>query len=152
MTALRVAAARLAAGMLAVVALAACGPPAGTLFHATLSSPDGSYSMPVTLGDTTGLVLSMEPTARVEWLGDQPIVTADPADPNVLILSWMGGACEDETVIGFWPAEDRFGMYVSPRGATPLFGGCPAIGLPRALRITLSAPVAPDRITFGSAA
>jgi hypothetical protein len=142
----------LPAALLVALLAGGCGPPAGTLFRTTLSNADGSYSMPFTLGDTTGLVVSIEPTVLEAWPGDEPAVTADPADPNVLILSWMGGACEDETVAGFWPVDDRFGMYVAPRAGSGGFGGCPAIGLLRAVRITLSAPVAPDLISFSSAA
>jgi hypothetical protein len=140
---------RVAAALLAASFVVACGPPAGTLFRTTLTTPDGSYSMPVTLGDTTGLVVSIEPIVLEDWPGDDPMVTGDPANPNALVLSWMGGACEDETVVGFWPDDERFGMYVSPRGG---FGSCPAIGLLRAVKITLSAPVAPDLISFSSAA
>lgn len=117
-----------------------------------MASPDGSYPMPVTLGDTTGLVVSIEAVILEDWPGDGPMVTGDPADPNALILSWLGGACEDETVVGFWPIEDRFGMYVAPRGAPGLGGGCPAIGLLRAVRLRLSSPVAPELISFSSAA
>lgn len=74
-----------------------------------MASPDGSYPMPVTLGDTTGLVVSIEAVILEDWPGDGPMVTGDPADPNALILSWLGGACEDETVVGFWPIEDALG-------------------------------------------
>ena len=122
------------------------------MFRTTVASADGSYSMPVTLGDTTGLVVSIEPIDLDTWPGDDPMVTVDPANPNALLLSWMGGACEDETVVGFWPVDDRYGMYVAPRGGPAIFGGCPAIGLLRAVRITLSAPVAPELISFSSAA
>jgi hypothetical protein len=144
--------ARVAGGLAVALFVVACGPPAGTLFKTTLAGPDGSYPMPVTLGDTTGLVVSIEPIGLEEWPGDDPAVTLDPDNPNAIVLSWLGGACEDETVVGFWPVEDRYGMYVAPRGGPGLFGGCPGIGLLRAVRVTLSAPVAPDLISFSSAA
>lgn len=144
---------RVAAGLVLTLLVTACGPPAGTLFRTTLASADGSYPMPVTLGDTTGLVVSIESVVLEDWPGfDGPRVTGDPANPHVLVLSWLGGACEDETVIGFWPDEERYGMYVAPRGGPGLFGGCVGIGLVRAIRITLSAPVAPELISFASAA
>ena len=142
---------RLVAGLLVALLVVACGPPAGTLFKTTLVGGDGSNAMPVTLGDTTGLVVSIEPTTLETWLGDGPTVGADPSDPNVLILSWMGGVCEHETTVGFWPVEDRFAMYVAPRGGPSLFGGCPAAAVARAVRIRLSAPVAPALISFSSA-
>jgi hypothetical protein len=139
-------------GLLLALLVVACGPPAGTLFKTTLTTEDGSYPMPVTLGDTTGMVVSVEPTTVAAWPGDEPAVTAEPGNPNVLILSWMGGACESETVVGFWPVDGGFGMYVAPRGGPGLGGGCPAIGLFRAVRITLTEPVAPGLISFSSAA
>jgi hypothetical protein len=137
-------------GIVLATLAAACGPPAGTLFHTTLTTEDGSYSMPVTLGDTTGLVVSMEPGVADPPAGSDASVSTDPANPNVLIVRWFGGACEEETVLGLWPDGDDFGMYVALRGGPGLGGGCPAIGINRAVRITLSSPIAADQITFAS--
>ena len=46
--------------VVAATFVVACGPPAGTLHKTTLTTPDGSFEMPVTLGDQTGLVVAME--------------------------------------------------------------------------------------------
>ena len=144
---------RAAAALLLTLIVAACGgSPAGVLFQTTVANADGTYPMPVTLGDTTGLVTSIEAVVLRDWPGDGPTVQVDPTNPNALVLSWMGGACEDETVVGFWPVEGKFGMYVAPRGGVSFFGGCPAIGVLRAVRIHLSAPVDPALISFTSAA
>ena len=127
--------------VLLAVLVVACGPPAGRLFHATLSSPDGSYPLRVTLGDQTDLVVAIEPAAG-EALGDAgPSVWSEPAEPNVLIITWLGGACEDETVISFWPNDRRYGLMVAHRGGPGSLGGCPGIGLPRAVRVETSKPV-----------
>ena len=134
--------------MLATAFVAACGPPAGTLHKTTLTTPDGSYEMPVTLGDQTGLVVAMEQGDAEPLAASVPSVATDPANPNVLVVSWMGGACEDETVVGFCPYEVGYGMYVATRGGPGLGGGCPGIGIHRAIRLTLSSPVAADQITF----
>jgi hypothetical protein len=135
-----------------VLALAGCGPPAGTIFRASLTTPDGSYSMPVTLGDQTGMVVSMEAGRPDMHAGPEAIVSAHPAEPNVLLVSWMGGACEQETIVGFWPDGQRYGMYVATRGGPGLGGGCPAIAISRSIRIILSAPIAVDQIYITTSA
>jgi hypothetical protein len=133
-------------GILAIV-LVACGPPAGRLFQTTLVYPDGSHPLPVTLGDRTDLVVGIEPAARQPSAGVDPSVRSDPADSAVLIVSWLGGGCEDEAVVAFWPDDDGYWLTVASRDRPGLGGGCPAIGLPRALRIKTSEPVALDLIS-----
>lgn len=133
--------------VLGAALVAACGPPAGTLYKTTLTTADGSYPMPVTLGDTTGLVTSMQPGVPDPFT-QTPSVSVDPGDPSVLVVSWLGGMCEDETVLGFWPDAEGYGMYVATRGGPGLFGGCPAAGIVRVIRITLSSPIAADKIVL----
>ena len=134
----------IAVGFVLAVALVACWPPSGRLFHTTLTSSDGSYPLPVTLGDQTNLVVDIEPGPTEPFPAVEPFVRSDPANPNALILTWLGGACEDESVVVFHPGGGRYDLAVSSRGG--LFGGCPAIGLLRAIRIRTSEPVAIDLI------
>jgi hypothetical protein len=134
---------RIALAMLLAAALAACGP-SGRLFHTTLTRPDASYPLPVTLGDQTDLVVGFEPGPTEPFPNTDVAVRSDPADPNVLILTWVGGACEDESVVVFHAGGGRYDMAVSPRGG--LFGSCTAVGIPRAVRIRTSEPVALDLI------
>ena len=133
----------------AAVVLAGCGPPAGTLFHVTLTDAAGDYALPVTLGDTTELVVSME-AAPVDAVGQTPSVIADPTNARALIVSWLGGMCEDEAVIGFWPYDVGYGMYVASRGGPGLFGGCPGGAVVRSVRIMLSSPVPAADVAFTS--
>ena len=126
-------------GILFAIAVVACGPPAGRLFHTTLTTPDGSHSLPVTLGDQTDLVVGIEPGPTEPFPNDEPSVRTDPADPKALIVTWMGGACEDESVVVIHPNSDGYDMAVSPRGG--LFASCPAFGISRAIRITTSEPI-----------
>lgn len=134
-----------ALGAVLAAVVVACGPPAGRLFHTTLTNPDGTYPLPVTLGDMTNLVVAVEPGAG-DPSAELPSVRADPADPNVLILAWLGGACEDESVVSFWQDDVSYVLRVEARGGPGLGGGCPAIGLLRAIRITTSEPVPIDLI------
>lgn len=136
--------------LLVILALVvvACGSPRGRLFHTTLASPDGSYPLPVTLGDRTNLVIGIDPGARDSSASVDPSVRSDPGDPSVLIVSWLGGACEDESVVSFWPDDGGYWLTVASRSGPGLGCGCPAVGLPRAIRIKTSEPVAVDRITI----
>ena len=128
------------------IAVVACGSPKGRLFHTTLTTPDGSYPLPVTLGDRTNLVIGMDPGARDSSVSVDPSVRSDPSDPNVLIVGWLGGMCDGESVVSFWPGDDGYWLTVATRGRPGLGGGCPAAGVPRAIRITTSEPVAADQI------
>jgi hypothetical protein len=130
--------------MFLAVVVTACGPPSGRLFHTTLTTPDGVYSLPVTLGDQTDLVVGFEPGPTEPFPELQPAVRSDPADPNAMIVTWVGGACEDESVVVFHPGGGRYDLAVSPRGG--LFASCPAIGIFRAVRIRTSEPVPIDLI------
>ena len=134
-------------GALVILALAvvACGSPKGRLFHTTLTTSDGSYPLPVTLGDRTHLVIGIDPGARDSSVTAGPAVRSDSGDPNVLIVSWLGGMCDDESVVSFWPDDDGYWLTVATRGGL-LNGGCPAAGVYRAIRITTSEPVAVDQI------
>ena len=139
---------RTALGIVFAAAVVACGPPAGRLFNTTLTNPDGSYPLPVTLGDQTNLVVGIEQGPREPFPDFEPAVRSDPADPKALIVTWLGGACEHETVVSFWPEGDGYYLMISSRGGPSLFGGCPAIGLFRAIRIKTSEPVAIDLINL----
>ncbi len=135
---------RLAGALLAAIAVSACArDPAGTLFRTTVEAPDGSYAQEVVLGDQTGLVTGIDPSA---WDGesafDPPTVAIDEHDPSTLIFRWANGAC-DRPAISFSSSGDRFRLHVDPRAK---FGACMAILLRRSIRIHLTEPIAPHRI------
>ena len=133
---------RFAVGIVIAATVVACGPPAGRLFHTTLTTPGGSYPLPVTLGDQTDLVVSIEPGLGDGSAASALAVQSDPGDPAVLIVTWSGGACESEAVVMFWPDDDGYGLMVTSNGASGLGGGCPAIALFRSIRVTTSQPIA----------
>ncbi len=85
---------RIAVWIVVAATVVACGPPAGRLFHTTLTTPDGTYPLPVTLGDQTDLVVSIEPGLVDGSAASAPSVQSDPGDPAVLIVTRSGGACE----------------------------------------------------------
>jgi hypothetical protein len=133
-------------GLLLGVLLAACAPPPGTLFRLTLVDPQGDYSLPIALGDQTGLVVGIEADA-----GDQPLdatesITADAKDPKVLILRWVGGACDNDATIAFYEGASNFALDLTTHGKLVL--GCTALGVVRGIRITTTQPVAPGSISL----
>jgi hypothetical protein len=136
----------LALGALLVVAAAACGTPAGAVFKTTAIQPDGSYPMPVALGDLTGLVVAIE-SAMGEPAGafDEPSVRQDPNDAKAVILTFFTGACDDDAAVSFRRSDTGFVLRVDVREGFSL-GGCTAQLLIRGLRIRLSEPVTVDSI------
>jgi hypothetical protein len=129
--------------------VAACLPPAGRVFQTTLlhtspSNPSGDHPLPVTLGDQTDLVVGIEPTEGDERGGLEPLVQSDPADPNALILSWLGGMCDNDAAVSFQPSGSGYALHLQVH--QKLGFGCPAAGLLRGLRITTSEPIPPGSI------
>lgn len=127
-----------------VVALvvAACLPPAGrtyqtTLLHISPDNPSGDYPLPVTLSDQTDLVVGIEPAEGSYGL--EPVVQSDPADPKALILSWLGGMCDNDALVSFQPSGSSYALHLEVHQKLGL--GCPAAGILRGLRIVTSEPI-----------
>jgi hypothetical protein len=135
----------IAVGVLLLAAVAACLPPAGRLFRTTLSAP-GQDPLPVLLGDQTDLVVGIE-AAEADFSRFQPGVQTDAADPNSLVVNWIGGMCDNDVALSFRPAGPDFELHIDTRGRIGL-GGCPAAGVLRALRIRTSVPITLDRVTI----
>lgn len=117
-------------------------PLGGKIFTTTLAQPDGTEELPVALGDQTGLVTGIEPVVFKPGIafgeGIGPTITADAKDPNVLVVTWTGGACDNRAVISFVPAALRYRMTLRTDVA---WGACMALGLFRAIRVTTSQPI-----------
>ena len=138
---------RLATAAVLIMVVAACGPPAGTLYHVTISAPDGSHPLPVTLGDQTNVVVAME-AGEQDPSGSsfEPSVKADPRDPRILDVHWWGGACEAEAVLAFSADREKFILNIQERAKLAL-GGCPAVAVSRSVRISTSKAIPVDSIT-----
>jgi hypothetical protein len=130
-------------GLVLAIVAAACLPPAGTLFKTTVVQPDGSYPLPVALGDQTGLVTAIEPIVADGSGSFELAVKADPDNANALILTWIGGACDDDVAIALARSESGFSLFLDTKAG---FGACMALGLFRAIRIRVSEPIAADSI------
>ena len=138
----------IAASLLGAAAVAACsGSTPSHEFKTILGLADENYSLPVVVRDETSLVTRIEagpsdPTFN--YMG--AAARADPADPNAFIVSWMGGACDNDAVLWFTRGDAVYALSVEVHGKFSLFGGCPALGVPRDVRIVTSSPIPIDSI------
>lgn len=124
---------------------AACQAPAGKVFKATVVQPDGSYPMPVALGDQTGLVTAIEPANGTWSSGDLPSIQVDVGDPNSVIVSWGTGACVDDTGLSFDRTTTGYSLSIQVHSGLIL--GCTAQLLVRGLRVRFSAAVPANSIS-----
>ncbi|HUG29828.1 MAG TPA: hypothetical protein VMQ65_04845 [Candidatus Limnocylindria bacterium] len=132
-------------GLLVATVGTACLPPAGRQFHTTLIAPNGEYSLPVTLGDETDLVVMIEPAEIDDPGGLQPTLRADPDDPNAFIVAWLGGACDNDAALSLRPTGPGYVLHLEVHGQ--LVFGCTALGISRAVRIKASEAIPLDAIT-----
>jgi hypothetical protein len=134
----------IAAVVLATLSVTACLGPSGTLFQTTVTQPDGSNSMPVTLHDHTGLVTAIEPALGDFAVGNDPLVAPAPNDPSSVVVSWIGGLCDNDVALSFRQAEGTHFLFLEVHGKLGL--GCPAAGVLRGLQIRFSEPMSVDTI------
>jgi len=127
---------------MATVLVAACQP-TGRTFEVTLRTAPHD-PLPVVLIDQTGLVTEIAPADDTST-SVEPELRGDPADQNVAILTWTGGACDATTTVTFLVLD---GGYVMNLTAPEKPGtGCPMAGVPRGIRILTSTPIPIDSVT-----
>ena len=91
----------------------------------------------MTLTDATQLVTGItEAPADAATAGNVPVVRSVPDDPDGLVLTWLGGACDQDAAAWFAPQDGGYLLRLAIHESVG--GGCPASGVPRAVRITLS--------------
>jgi hypothetical protein len=132
--------------LFSAAAVVACsGPSSGREFSAVLQASGGTPPLPVVLSDGTGLVTGiesapMDPSSAYSELAAR----ADPTDPNAFIISWLGGACDNDASLTFKRAEGGYVLNVAVHGKLGL--GCTAAGVARDVRIVTSSPIRVDSI------
>jgi len=121
------------------VLVVACQP-AGRAFQTTLQS-DSSKPLPVTLTDETTLVRAItQAAADSATTANDPAVRADRDDVNGLVLTWLGGQCDQDAAVWFGAQNGGYVLNLAIHENVGL-GGCIANGVPRAVRITVSRPI-----------
>ena len=82
--------------------------------------------------------MGIEPAVSTSGPGDLT-VQSDPADPDALVVTWLGGLADTDASIYFWRADTGYWLQVTVH-KKPGLGG-PALGIPRALRIHVRTPI-----------
>jgi hypothetical protein len=112
----------------------------GKSFRTTLR-PESEKPVQVTLTDETTLVTQVTPApADAATIPNDPAVHLDEADPNRLVLTWLGGVCDHDAAVWFGSQNGAYVMSVAIHEEIGL-GGCPGAGVPRAIGITTSRPI-----------
>ncbi|MBA2382556.1 MAG: hypothetical protein H0V73_10650 [Chloroflexi bacterium] len=133
-----------AMSLLAAIVAAACQSQ-GQVFQATLLT-DPVKPLPVSLTDESKLVTGItEAAADSTTTGSDPALRADQDDPNGLVLTWLGGACDQDAAVWFGPQNGGYVLSLAIHVKVGL--GCPASGVPRAIRIATSRPIAVGSVT-----
>jgi hypothetical protein len=138
----------IAVSLVGALSVAAClGPSSSNQFRAVLQSPGDRAALPVTLNDETDLVTAIDTEAHDPTFQSQdPTVWTDPSHPNAFVVSWTGGACDNDVLLWFTRHEGGYSLSVEVHGKFSFPGGCPALGIPRDVRIVTSSPVPIDSI------
>ncbi len=100
----------------------------------------GTYT--VSVRDDSGRIDSVE-------IDPAGVTAAEPVSnpvgqPNVLLVSWVGGACDRQTDIGISGAAAGLALTIRTTVAP---GDCDAIGVDHLLRITASQPLPAAAVT-----
>jgi hypothetical protein len=76
----------------------------------------------------------------------EPAARPDPTDPDAFIISWLGGACDNDASLTFKRAEGAYVLNVAVHGKVSFPGGCTANGVSRDVRVVTSSPIPVDSI------
>jgi hypothetical protein len=115
----------------------------GHSFQTTLAT-DSVGPLPVTLTDETNLVTGIAAAqADAVAIPSEPAVHAGQGDANALVLTWVGGACDQDAGVWFGLQNGRYLLNISVHGSST---NCMANAVPRAVRITISRPIPVDSI------
>jgi hypothetical protein len=131
---------------LAVAAVLGCTSVGGHQFDLVLPAVGDIPQVPITVNDTTGLVsaaLAADPFPR-EPAADIGI-TNPPDDDRVLVVRWLGGACDEWYLISFDRGVGGLSLSLAThhRG-----GGCILIGIERAVTLGLAEPISAETVEF----
>jgi hypothetical protein len=111
--------------------------PEDLVFRTRLTMQDGRYGLDIVLRDATDLVASIGAAPPGNRSFDEGVENPD-GQPDALLYTWIGGACDTVTTITFERAGIRFRL----RATTETTGqACELIGLARQLLIRLNEPI-----------
>jgi hypothetical protein len=128
--------------VLVIALLTGCSllpPPTG--IQVAIPALNGVPALPVTIVDHAGIVRAAAPGAAPDVLSMETAVHAIPGRDNAVLLTWIGGECDDRSIVTIDPDEGRYGVTIeSPSSAT----SCSAVGIIRSVVLELTEPVGAD--------
>jgi hypothetical protein len=132
---------RLAAALLVAALLAGCAlfPPMGMLV--TIPATRDAAALPVTIVDHGGIIRAARPDAHPGDVESRTSVQAVPGREDAVLLTKIGGACDDRAIVTIDPDGDRYRVTVEGQTSAK---GCRPVGIIRTLLLTLTEPVGVD--------
>jgi hypothetical protein len=97
---------------------------------------------PVTIVDHAGIVTAAVPrgSANPPDAGPGPAFSAVPGRDDQLLVTWIGGECDDRSVVTIDPDGGRYRVHVDmPSSAM----SCSAVGIIRSVQLTLNRAIDP---------
>jgi hypothetical protein len=138
---------------IAAALLAGCTllpPPAGiqVVIPGESEIPGGPaiHALPVTIVDHADIVRGVGPGVPVGDVSPEHPVHAVPGREDVVALAWIGGECDDRTIITIDPDDDRYRVTIESQS---LATSCSAVGIIRTLLVELTKPVGADAFEPG---
>jgi hypothetical protein len=101
--------------------------------------------LPVTLEDRTGLVRALGPAQPGQFNIRDGVKAGD--DPSQLVVTWLGGSCDQATHLTFEARGDRYAVVERTDRAAGL---CDAGAAVRTVTFGLTGPIDPDLVTLES--
>jgi hypothetical protein len=118
--------------------------PVGSRPTVVLAPGGGAPALSVTIDDQTGLVGSIG-VGRPD--GAKEGIHADPVDPNRLVVTWLGGACDRATRFSLGRSD---GVLILHRVDFESSGSCVLVGISRSIVIDMREPVLAEDVVDGT--
>lgn len=135
----------LACALTICLVVAGCSPSMGRSFAVTVPGQGSISSLLAVLVDTSGVIQSVAAVVPAATESNSA-VTNPPGEPDVLLVTWIGGACDHRVEFVFDGGADSYTLS----GVTERDSGCTLSGIARSIRIQLSTPVPADAVEFQS--
>ena len=134
--------------VLVTALLAGCSllpPPAG--IQLTIPARQDARALPVIVVDNAGIVREATPAEIPADFSGEATVQALAGRVDAVVLVWMGGGCDDRSIVTIDQAGARYRTTVESRTSAI---GCSAVGVFRAVLLSLAQPVGPQICSPGA--
>jgi hypothetical protein len=138
------AAAVVAMAVLASAAVTGCSllPPPGGI-QLTIPATADIRALPVTVVDHAGIVRRAAPSGPALDDPSTTVVRGVPGRVDQLSVHWIGGDCDDRTILTIDTTANGYTLTVEPQSSA---SGCDAVGIFRSVLLDTTQPVNPDDV------